>query len=375
MRKLAVLLFALLLMTATGHAERIQVQGSALVSNNNIDQAFLDAKADALRQGIEQQVGVLVNSKSVVVNGLLLSDEIKTKALGYVSVISIDDQQRVGNVYYVTLTADFSADKIKATADDLAARLAQIRQERSKVIVAVTGLTTSGMSMFDINNYLSEKLRLQGFAVVSDDAIMQYIDNNYRNMSDIQLNNAVRKLAEQDFKAQTILRGSIKTVRVTKAAQDNWYTAVVRPSLQIIRTDSDVVDPFSEYISASAGSSAEAEGQAWEKALNKAALELGNRVVDTVQDNQYDGDNMNDYLLSFKSLSSAQRNAVVSVFDQNGCTILNETVTATGAYVFYIETAKKLSALKTILTQNLPIRELASSDTVGAKTTEYAFGG
>jgi hypothetical protein len=364
-----------MLLTVTGHAEQLQIEGCALISNENIDQAFSDAKADALRKGLEQQIGVLVASKSVVVNGMLLSDEIKTKALGYVSIISIDNKHRTGGIYYVTLTADFSADKIKATADDLAARLAQIRQERSKIIVAVTGTTTGGMSVFDINNYLSEKLRLQGFAVVSDDVIMQYIDNNYRNMSDIQLNNAVRKLAEQDFKAQTILRGSIKTVRISKAVNDTWYTAVVRPSLQIIRTDSDVVDPFSEYISASAGSADEAEGLAWEKALNKAALELANRVVDTVQDNQYDGDNMNDYLFRFKALSIAQRNAVVSVFDQNGCTVLNETVTATGDYVFYIETAKKLPAVKTILTQNLPLKELAGSNETGAKTTEYTYGG
>ncbi|MEI6285371.1 MAG: hypothetical protein WCP79_02615 [Bacillota bacterium] len=375
MKKVALLFILIMLLAATSQAERLQVLGSALVYNNNTDQAFLDAKADALRKGIEQEIGVLVDSKSVVVNGLLLSDEIKTKALGYVSIISIDNKQRSGDVFYVTLTADFSADKIKATADDLASRLAQIRQERSKIIVAVTGMTTGGMSVFDINNYLAEKLRLQGFAVVSDDKIMQYIENNYKTLSDIKINNAVRKLAEQDFKAQTILRGSIKTVRVSKDLNNNWYTAVVRPSLQIIRTDSDDVDPFSQYITASAGSAADAEGLAWEQALNKSAQELGNRVVETVQDNQYDGDNMNDYLFRFQALSSAQRNAIVIVFEQNGCAILNETVTASGDYVFYVETAKKLSTVKSILTQNLALKELPGSDDLGAKTTVYAVGG
>ena len=375
MKKVALLFILVMLLSATSLAERLQVQGSALVYNNNIDQAFLDAKADALRKGLEQQIGVLVESKSIVVNGLLLSDEIKTKALGYVSIISIDNKQLNGDIYCVTLTADFSADKIKETADDLASRLAQIRLERSKIIVAVTGTTTNGMSIFDINNYLVEKLRLQGFAVVNDDKIMQYIENNYKALSDIQINNAVRKLAEQDFKAQTILRGSIKTVRVSKALNNNWYTAVVRPSLQIIRTDSDDVDPFSQYITASAGSAEDAEGLAWEQALNKAAQELGNRVVETVQENQYDGDNMNDYLFRFQALSGIQRNLIVNVFDQNGCVILNETVTAGGDYVFYVETTKKLSVVKTILTQNLPLKELPGSDDLGAKTTVYTVGG
>lgn len=100
MKKIIYLLMAVLFCcSAAASAQQITVSGYGETAD--------EAERDALRNAVEQAVGTLVDSATLVQNNLLISDEIYTQSRGYITNYTVLSQKLVsGGTYEVTVNAD-----------------------------------------------------------------------------------------------------------------------------------------------------------------------------------------------------------------------------------------------------------------------------
>lgn len=104
------LLLALLCACGNGWGavtKTVQTQGQGVVLRGDTATAFIEAKNHALRQAVEQAVGVLVSARSRVANFTLLEDDIYSRTAGFVRRYDIIERKRLDeNTYGVELRAE-----------------------------------------------------------------------------------------------------------------------------------------------------------------------------------------------------------------------------------------------------------------------------
>lgn len=97
MKKFVAMILALLIMSATAFAKDVTVSGTGLTPS--------DAENDALRAAVENAVGVLVDSETLVENSMLIRDEIYTQSRGFVNEYTVLSREQLGDRWRVTIHA------------------------------------------------------------------------------------------------------------------------------------------------------------------------------------------------------------------------------------------------------------------------------
>lgn len=98
MKKFAAVIFLLLLiLSASAAAKTVTVTGMGATPS--------DAENDALRAAVENTLGVLVDSETLIQNSMLISDQIYTQSRGFVNDYSVISREQVGDIWHVTITA------------------------------------------------------------------------------------------------------------------------------------------------------------------------------------------------------------------------------------------------------------------------------
>ncbi|MFA4910895.1 MAG: flagellar assembly protein T N-terminal domain-containing protein, partial [Desulfobacteria bacterium] len=83
----------------------VKAEGMGAIVNNDKAIARDNAIEDALRKAVEQAVGTLVSSETMVENFQLLSDSIYTKTEGYIQKYKIISEAPAENIYKVNIEA------------------------------------------------------------------------------------------------------------------------------------------------------------------------------------------------------------------------------------------------------------------------------
>ena len=94
----ATVLLSLCLLSGIASARAVSVSGIGLT--------ITEAENDALRNAVEQAVGVLVDSETLVRNNVLLLDEIYTKSRGFITNYTVKDQRKTVNGWQVFIDAE-----------------------------------------------------------------------------------------------------------------------------------------------------------------------------------------------------------------------------------------------------------------------------
>jgi len=368
MKRLLITIVLLLVLTRAASAQILH--GEAPIVNGNIQQARDDAKKNALRDALEVQIGVMVKSKSVTVNSMLLTDEITANAQGYASVKGIvKEGRKADGTYFVDLDAELSPNKIVATANDLKARIAAVKKERGQFAVAIAGKSGSGnLSLVDLNNYVAAKLQDYGFVAQVDDNAREYIDSAFtKGVSATQILNEARRIVKESGK-QGIFRGELSVIgTVPNKPAIGWYSVTVKASFQLVRTDNDTVNSYMNTFTAYGQDENEAERNALEIATKTAIQDIAQKVLDTVQEQQVGGETVHEYTVRVINIISAdQRAAVIDALEQAGCEVVNESQSINGDYVFAIESTLKDIKIKTALIKAL----LGIKDKSGGNASE-----
>lgn len=103
--------------------QEVTVTGKAEVVGKNTDAAQKKALSDAFRNAVEKGLGVWIKSQTEVKDAALVKDEILTKAEGYVTEHEIVKEGLNDGLYYVTIRAKVSVDKIGADFKGLVGRV------------------------------------------------------------------------------------------------------------------------------------------------------------------------------------------------------------------------------------------------------------
>lgn len=98
MKKFAIIIFSLMMIIcAEATAKNVTVTGTGITPS--------DAENDALRAAVEDTVGVLVDSETLVQNSMLISDQIYTQSRGFVNEYTVLSREQFAGGWRVTINA------------------------------------------------------------------------------------------------------------------------------------------------------------------------------------------------------------------------------------------------------------------------------
>lgn len=266
-------------------AEAVVVKGYAPIVNGDIDGAKKEARKQAMREAVEAAVGVHVQGTTEVANFMLVKDEISVKSDGYVTINRIIKEEAKGEIFYVELDVNASAEKIRTFAQDLKSQIdANVNDSNSRggIMTAVVLKNTDGSYSSDttFGNYMNAKLeQIGGFRATPNDTVKEYL---LYHAGDPDVSLKARAIARDNREEENaLLRGVLEISSVKKV--NGVYEATVHASFELIGLDSNEVDVFSKYFKAAAATQNEAIENAKENAMREAMESLAKQALETVQ--------------------------------------------------------------------------------------------
>ncbi|MBI5971263.1 MAG: flagellar assembly protein T N-terminal domain-containing protein [Deltaproteobacteria bacterium] len=138
--KLVPALFVLIAVSSPAHSaedelKTVEASGVSIISGGNVATARDAALADALRKAVEQAVGTLISSETMVENYQVLNDNVYTKSQGYVKEHKVTSEGQEQNMYRVSVRAVVSPVDIKNDLDVLG--ILQMRVEKPRVLFMI----------------------------------------------------------------------------------------------------------------------------------------------------------------------------------------------------------------------------------------------
>ncbi len=163
--------------------EVVEAEGVAGILQGNADIARDNAIVDAQRKAVEQAVGVLMSSESIVENYELLSDRILTRSSGYIKTYQILDEHKDGNDFRVKIRATIGLGELENDIEAIQHLIRQKGNPRMMFLVQeeITGLRTIGVASSDMSQaeiVLVQAFLNEGFEVVDSATITRNIDRD-----------------------------------------------------------------------------------------------------------------------------------------------------------------------------------------------------
>ncbi|MBI2571659.1 MAG: flagellar assembly protein T N-terminal domain-containing protein [Candidatus Schekmanbacteria bacterium] len=162
-------------------AASVEAKGVATVGAAGLGKARDDAIADAMRKAVESAVGSLVASQTMIENYQLLSDKIYTQSSGYVTSHEVVEEHQSGNLYWVTIRAEVSSDKVEGDLAHIGVLSAQKELPRVAVLIGEQSIGFYGWDVYwtDIattESTVMEALQEKGFQIIDTAELKRTVD-------------------------------------------------------------------------------------------------------------------------------------------------------------------------------------------------------
>ncbi len=184
----AIVLAALLLASSPFQAlaqttETIESEGVATILQGNTDIARDNAIVDAQRKAVEQAVGVLMSSESLVENYDLVSDRILTQSAGYIQSYEIVDEAQTNTEYRVTITAVIGVGNLETDLQAIQHLIHQKGNPRMMFLVeeSIEGVRDAGIGSGDMSQAETSLVQAfldAGFEVVDSATVAANINRD-----------------------------------------------------------------------------------------------------------------------------------------------------------------------------------------------------
>ena len=339
-------------------AEAVIVKGMAPIVTD-IDSAKKEARRQAMREAVEAALGVHVQSTTEVANMMVVKDEISLKSDGYVTINRVIAEESRGDIFYVELDVNASADRIRTFAQDLKAQLdANVNDSNARggIMSAVVQKNYGGSYSYDgqIGDYLNAKLKFVGLKPLTNDNVVNYL---VYHATDPDVRVKARAIAKENREAENaLLRGVLAEESVRKVK--GVYEATVHASFELIGLDSSEVDVFSKYVKGAGLTEREAFENAKEIATREAMDSLAKQALETVQNETRGGyinikttvviDNVRNYQAQYPLIKAGLENAK--------CKIIRMTRPSATSLAFFVSTDaySNIGELTTTLLSSIP---------------------
>lgn len=193
---------------AAEETKDIIAEGVGAVVAGNQAKARDEALRDAMRKSVEQAVGTLISSETIVENFQLLSDRIYTRTSGYIHSYQVVSEGAEGELFRIRIRAQVALGQVK---DDLAAiglLLEAKHMPRMMVMIAEQNIGDThyhywwspravSVDLGVAENSLIAEFRSKGFRFVDPDAVRKEIKVSKAFQTENLDTEKVRKLGAQ----------------------------------------------------------------------------------------------------------------------------------------------------------------------------------
>jgi len=295
--KIAKILFFLLLsvLPCTAMAAQpdyLEVTGYANVVDGRKDLARESAIQNAFRRAVEQAVGVMIESESVVNNFELVKDKICSQSAGYIKKYTITKENFEGETCTVEIKALVSKVKLEKGLDSHGLMMKKMGKPRIVMLLSEQSVTQdkpsywwggNAIDMGVAENTIVTKLLRKDFNFVDRDSILANLKQEglegklYANISD---DAAMRVLASGEAEVAIIGQAYAKA-GTNGAGGTNFKPCQATVSARAINTDNgEVLASFTAtamvpHVNAAAGGA-----QALEKAAGECADKLQKQILE-----------------------------------------------------------------------------------------------
>jgi hypothetical protein len=245
---------------------------------------------DALRKAVEQAVGTLVSSETMVQNFQTLNDQIYLQSQGYVQSYRVLSESQRPNIYEVTLQASVATGPIKEKLEALGFLLQQVGKPRIMILIAEQnigrqdynywwGYPRGGQTDLTVaENTIMDLFREKGFDFVDHAAQSKEIKVAPAFQVPDLSNQAAVNLGKQ-ADAEVVIVGKALARSVGSIAGTSMKSVQANISFRAIQTDNGRV------LSSGADHAAAVhidEVTAGAEALKKASAKISDKMMDDI---------------------------------------------------------------------------------------------
>lgn len=207
----------------------VTTTGTAAILNRDSAQARDRAVESALRAAVEQVIGTMVDSESLVKNNQLLSDKIFTQSRGYISSYRIVSERPDydSNIYSVTVEAVVKQSNLADDLNSLGVLMRRMKMPRVAVALNEAGWT--------VTSQVQRMLKDKGFLVVDTGERFhneQFV-REFWGMSEPQQSDLLKQ-----YGAEVVILGSAHGGAGSNVAGSNMISYQGSVSLRALKTDS-----------------------------------------------------------------------------------------------------------------------------------------
>ncbi len=274
------LFFLIFSSVAQAQEETVSAEGVARILQGNTDIARDNAIVDAQRKAVEQAVGVLMSSESLVENYELLSDRILTQSAGYIKNYQLINERKDGDDYRVTIEAVVGMGDLEQDVQAIQHLIQQKGNPRMMFLVTedINGLRTAGFASADLSQAESTLTQIfldAGFEVVDSEMVAQNINRDVA-LKALEGDSAAASALAQQYGADVIITVKASANSGAKILNTNMKTHQAAMTAKVVRADTaQLLSTASEqakqaHIDELAGGTA---------AVEKAAAQLAEKLI------------------------------------------------------------------------------------------------
>ncbi|MCZ6558256.1 MAG: flagellar assembly protein T N-terminal domain-containing protein [SAR324 cluster bacterium] len=348
---LAILLLAALAPSAL--AVPVEAQGQAAIFAGNVSSARKQAIVNAQRNAVEQGVGLILDSKSVLQNFQLIKDEVLTSSQGFVTKYVVLSEGRTpdNRSYRVKIKADVSKSLLQDRLSALRILHKKMGNKRVMVIYKSTNpnaLPRSHGAATAAVQTLRDQLNQSGFRVFNEAAT----SNVYRQIEQAtRTDRPVDDLIAMALDQQADIFVAVENVagkRGTKGGMFSAAYASIRVSVYDTNTGRQIADAQTE---AKQLLSARAGPYDWERGLSTAATKAAKQAADETINKIADyykqvGDLGTAFMVVFKGFDDDEKDVILDFLENTPnfqqLSELKNTVNYMEVEIFSSENASRL---------------------------------
>lgn len=145
-----------------------EVTGEAAIVDNNRDKAFQEAKNAALRDAVEEVVGVAISSTTLTSNSQLITDKILAKVDGYVRDVQVLEKKEERGVMKVKVRAQVGSGRIDKDLQAMQALVQQLGNRKLVILLYEQTVTSDAKSIESqtMSTVLTETFSKDGWTII-----------------------------------------------------------------------------------------------------------------------------------------------------------------------------------------------------------------
>jgi len=271
-------------------AEYVVVEGYASIAEGKKDTARENALNNAFRRAVEQAVGVLVESETLVKNFQLVSDRIYSKSAGYIKKYTITGEKVEGDTFRIEIKALVSKVKIEKDLDEIGLLIKKAGKPRLMLLISEQNVIGdkpsywwggSGVSIGVAENTLMEKLTGKGFSFVDRQVVVARAKAELKSASSAgpDMNNDMALKLASMGEAEVVIIGQA----VAKAGTPLMGTTIrsCQATISVRALNADNGEPLAS-VTASATAPHVDPVTGGSEALKKASLEISDKLMSQI---------------------------------------------------------------------------------------------